>query len=137
MSFDVCGCVSVSLCPSHAGHLRNGRVELPRDLFIWAYERSTQEYLVIHQQLTEPEPLRLQHRCLIKDTVRAVVLHSDGDAQTVLDAPLPADLPEAERHALRALIWDELRLLHEGVLARYGLRPSQLKALQEVQDVKF
>ena len=39
-----------------------------------------------------------------------------------------ADLPEAERQALRALILDELRRLHQGVLARYGLLPSQLKA---------
>jgi hypothetical protein len=29
---------------------------------------------------------------------------------------------------LRALIVDELRRLHEGVLARYGLRPSQFTA---------
>lgn len=46
-----------------------GRVELLRDLFIWAYERSTQEYVAIRQQLAEPDPLRLQHRSLIKDCV--------------------------------------------------------------------
>ena len=110
-----------------------GRVELLRDLFIWAYERSTQEYVAIRQNLAEPAPLRLQHRSLIKDCVRAVVLQPDGDAQTVLDTALPADLPEAERQALRALILDELRRLHEGVLARYGQRPSQLTAWQQAQ----
>ena len=40
-----------------------------------------------------------------------------ANAQTVLDLALPADLPEAERQSLRALILDELRRLHEGVLA--------------------
>ena len=44
-----------------------------------------------------------------------------------------ADLPDAERQALRALILDELRRLHEGVLARYGLRPSQLQAWKDAQ----
>lgn len=70
---------------------------------------------------------------------KAVVLHPQADAQTVLDATLsaalPADVPEAERQALRALILDELRRLHEGVLARYGLRPSQLKAWKDAQGL--
>lgn len=104
-----------------------GRVELLRDLFIWAYERSTQEYVAIRQHLAEPEPLQLSHRCRIKDTVRAVVLQPGAYAQSVVDAALPADLPEAERQALRALILDELRRLHEGVLARDGLRPASSK----------
>lgn len=43
----------------------------------------------------------------------------NADAQTVLDAALPADVLEGERQALRALILDALRCLHEGVLARY------------------
>ena len=111
-----------------------GRVELLRDLFIWAYERSTQEYVAIRQTLAEPDPLRLTHRTLIKDVVRAVVLQPQADAQSVLDAALPADVASAECEALRALILDELRRLHEGVLARYGLRPSQLKAWQQGQN---
>lgn len=112
-----------------------GSVELLRDLFIWAYERSTQEYVAIRQNLAEPDPLRLTHRSRIKDTVRAVVLQPQADAQTVVDAALPADLPEAECQALRALIFDELRRLHEGVLACYGLLPSQLKAWQQAQGL--
>ncbi len=32
------------------------RVELLRDLYVWAYERSTQEYLAIRQDLAEPDP---------------------------------------------------------------------------------
>jgi len=61
------------------------------------------------------------------------------DAQTVLDAALsaalPADVPDAECHALRALILDELRRLHEGVLAHYGLQPSQPKVWNDAQGL--
>jgi fido (protein-threonine AMPylation protein) len=32
------------------------RVELLRDLYVWAYERSTQEYLALKQNLAEPAP---------------------------------------------------------------------------------
>lgn len=81
----------------------------------------------------EPGPLRLVYRFLIKDIVRAVGLQSLAYVQTAVNTALPADLPDAERQALRALILDELRRLHPGVLARYGLRPSQLKAWQQAQ----
>ena len=46
------------------------RVELLRDLYIWAYERSSQEYLAIRQELAEPDPLRLAWRELIKKIIR-------------------------------------------------------------------
>lgn len=66
----------------------------------------------------------MTHHTLIKDTVRAMVLLPDAGAQTVLDAAQPAGLAPTKRQGLRALILDELRRLHEGMLARYGLRPS-------------
>ena len=55
------------------------RIELLRDLYLWAYERSTQEYLAIKQQLAEPDPLRLQHRNLIKKVFNKIVLQPDAD----------------------------------------------------------
>lgn len=79
-----------------------GRVELLRGLFNWAYECSTQEYVASRQHLAEPDPLCLTHRILIKDTVRAVVLQPQADAQAVGDGALPTDLADAERQALRA-----------------------------------
>jgi hypothetical protein len=36
-------------------------------------------------------------------------------------------VPESEREQVQALVVEELRRLHEGVLARYGLRPSELE----------
>ncbi len=53
------------------------RVELLRDLYVWAYERSTQEYLAIKQDLAEPDPLRLAWRDLIKQTIREVITHPE------------------------------------------------------------
>ena len=37
-------------------------------------------------------------------------------------------IPEYEQHDVQALLVAELRRLHEGVLARYGLRPSEYAA---------
>ncbi|WP_434704944.1 hypothetical protein [Pseudomonas sp. Z1-12] len=55
------------------------RVELLLDLYIWAYERSTLEYLAIKQDLAEPDPLRLAWRDLIKKTIREIVTHPELD----------------------------------------------------------
>jgi Fic family protein len=104
------------------------RVELLRDLYVWAYERSAQEYMVIRQELAEPDPLRLAWRDLIKSTIREVVLHPERDPLTVIQQCVAAQVQPAERRGLEAVIVEELQRLHEGVLARYRLRPSELEA---------
>ncbi len=101
------------------------RVELLRDLFVWAYERSTQEYQAIQQGLAEPDPLRLAYRDLIKQTVREVVRQPQADPLQAIAHAL-APIPLTDRTDLHALMVQELQRLHEGVLARYGLRPSEL-----------
>ena len=103
------------------------RTELLRDVYVWAYERSTQEYLAIKQDLAEPDPTRLAYRDLIKQTIRAVVQHPHADPLTTI-AQAMAQAPQADRDDLQALVVQELRRLHEGVLARYGLRPLELAA---------
>ena len=104
------------------------RVELLRDLYVWAYERSTQEYLAIKQNLVEPDPLRLAWRDLIQQTLRDVVTHPTLDPLTRIQRAVAEQVAEHERANVQALIVEELRRLHEGVLARYGLRPSQYAA---------
>lgn len=101
------------------------RVELLRDLYLWAYERSTQEYLAIQQNLAEPDPIRLAWRELIKQTVKAVVTQPGEDPLSVIRQAVEAQVPAELRGDVQAVVVDELRRLHEGVLARYGLRPSE------------
>ena len=109
------------------------RVELLRDLYVWAYERSTQEYLAIKQELAEPDPTRLAYRELIKQTIREVVQHPEADTLTAIGQAM-GQVPQADRDEVKALVVQELRRLHEGVLARYGLRPSELVAWKAVQQ---
>jgi len=104
------------------------RVELLRDLYVWAYERSTQEYLAIKQDLAEPDPLRLAWRDFIKQTIHNVVTNAELEPLAAIQEAVAKHIPDAEQSELQALIVEELRRLHEGVLARYGLRPSELLA---------
>jgi len=112
------------------------RIELLRDLYVWAYERSTQEYLAIKQDLAEPDPLRLAYRDVIKQTIRQVVTHPEQEPLDVIRLGIAEQVSISDLDNVEALIIDELRRLHEGVLARYGLRPSDLARWKSRQAQK-
>lgn len=101
------------------------RVELLRDLYVWAYERSTQEYIAIKQDLAVPDTTRLAYRDIIKRTIRDVVTQADADTLKLIRQAVATQVPSADQENVQALIVEELRRLHEGVLARYGLRPCE------------
>ena len=104
------------------------RVELLRDLYVWAYERSTQEYLTIKQTLTEPDPLRLIWRDFIRQVIYKVVMQPEREPIVLIEALVAEAVQASEQADVQALIVEELRRLHEGILARYGLRPAQFTA---------
>ena len=110
------------------------RVELLRDVFVWAYERSTQEYTALKQNLAEPDPLRLRYRELIKRVIREVVLTPNTDSLDMIRQAVAQIVDLTEREEVQALLIDELRRLHEGVLARYGLRPSEWERWSDAQQ---
>lgn len=101
------------------------RVELARDVFAWAYERSCQRYTVVRDALPQPDPLRLRNRDQLTEVVNAIVRDDasiDDTPIRALAAPLvaPDDLDD-----FIAMAISELSGLHEGNLARYRLRPSE------------
>lgn len=110
------------------------RIELLRDLYIWAYERSVQEYMTIQQNSTEPDPLRLAYRDIIRKMVYTIVMQPEKDPVTLTDATLSSQIKTADQENVRALIIAELRRLHEGVLARYGLRPADFICWKKKQN---
>ncbi|WP_042688417.1 hypothetical protein [Candidatus Glomeribacter gigasporarum] len=112
------------------------RVELLRDLYVWACERSTQEYRAIKQDLAEPDPLRLAYRDLLRQIIRAMVAHPEEEALAQARRKVAEHVSEAERDDVLALVIEELRRLHAGVLARYGLRPSEFTAWKDNQTGK-
>jgi hypothetical protein len=105
------------------------RVELLRDVFVWAYERSCAQYAVVREAVGRPDPFRLayreQLRGVVRDMVRAVTvpdaagLQGWGTAHGIAAEALPTFVDAARA---------ELLDLHEGSLRRYGLRPSEFEA---------
>ena len=112
------------------GVYKLNRVELLRDVFCWAYERSCARYSVIRQSLGEPDPFRLRHRALIAETIRSIV--TGGMDRRAAGAHIrqraAKTVPVEERSRFAELVETDLMYLHEGNIARARLFPGELEA---------
>jgi len=109
------------------------RVELLRDVFLWAYERSAARYAALRQSLGEPDPFRLQYREAIRDLVGQIVTEAlpPKDASRKIKAFADA-LPAQDQGKFIESVDTELLSLHEGNFARYRIRPSAFKHWQAI-----
>jgi hypothetical protein len=109
------------------------RMELLKDVFIWAYERSCMRYAVIRQSLGEPNPFRLKYRKQIRSLITEIVSNQfnsgKASAQIITEA---SKLPEADRAKFTEAVETELMSLHDGNFARYMVRPSEFNAWKNV-----
>ena len=108
------------------------RVELLRDVFVWAYKRSCARYSAVRQSLGEPDPFRLQYRQQITQAVTEVVREALGKLQAVSAVRrfAQAQIKPQDRERFIEVVETQLLSLHEGSIARYRLRPSELQVWQ-------
>ncbi len=106
----------------------HARVDLLRDAFTWAYERSCDQFKAVAGALAEPDPFRLKYRAELAEVIAELVRSGapiDPRAVRQLAAGMvPVD--DMPRFAKMALI--ELRNLHEGNIVRYRLRLAEFRA---------
>lgn len=106
------------------------RVELLRDVFVWAYKRSCARYSAVRQSLGEPDPFRIRYRALIAEVVSEVVRSRMNKAQAIAFVRHRAEgnVPVENRERFVEVTETQLMSLHEGNIARYRLRPSEFQA---------
>jgi len=106
------------------------RIEILRDIFIWAYERSCQHFGVLRQQIGEPDPLHLQYRDLLKETISGIVQKkmNKSDAMAFIRQQISRSALEEHARRLIEIIETEILGLHEGNIARYHLNLSDYNA---------
>ncbi|GEP89946.1 Fic/DOC family protein [Chitinophaga terrae (ex Kim and Jung 2007)] len=107
------------------------RIELLKDVFLWAYERSAAQYSVLRQSLGEPDPFRLRYRDQIRSIIQKII--SEAMPRVQVDPFLQDQargLPETDRDRLIEVVETELLSLHEGNFARYMVRPSEFRKWQ-------
>ena len=114
------------------------KVNLLKDVFIWAYERSAERYAAVRQSLGDPDPFRQRHREALRQLVADVVRqHLDRKGATAyitewLNNHVAAD----NRGKIREMAESDLLSLHEGNFARLGVRPSEFAAWQAAWENK-
>jgi Fic family protein len=110
------------------------KIDLLKDVFIWAYERSAARYAAVRQSLGEPDPFRLKYRTALREIVgeiiRARIDRKAAGAHIARWAEEKID--PAERECFREMVENELLGLHEGNYARYEIRPAEFAAWQQV-----
>lgn len=111
------------------GVYEHGKVALLRDVFVWAYERSCQQYKVMRESMGEPDPIRLRYRGELAEVVREVVLSRAAPQELELRrwAAAKGSVDPRDQEAFARVAMTLLTELHEGGIARYGIRPSEFR----------
>jgi fido (protein-threonine AMPylation protein) len=107
------------------------RIELLRDVFVWAYARSCQQYVAVQQNLVPPDIFRLRHRLALSEVVTAIVHGDEAATDANVRARTPPSVPEADRTHFVDLVLAEFKALHAGNAVRFGIGPLALAAWRE------
>lgn len=109
------------------------RVDLLRDVFLWAYRRSAERFAAIRQSLGDPDPFRLQYRQQIRGLVAEIIRGqvSRRNALGHVTTWTRQHIPEEDQERFREIVESELLAIHEGNFARYRVRPSEFQAWRD------
>jgi hypothetical protein len=105
------------------------RIDLLREVFVWAYERSSAGYRVLRESMGEPDRIRLRFRSELREVVRDMVVRgSPPQADLIKTWSVAHGIPTEVQAGFAERALNLLLSLHEGSLARYGLRPAEYLA---------
>ena len=104
------------------------RIELLRDVFVWAYERSCRRYVVLRESSAEPDRFRLKYRKALITVIGTIVRERKRPTEDRIRErarPLVArpDLPH-----FVDLAKQEFSRLNDGNIARYRIRLPDYRA---------
>jgi hypothetical protein len=108
------------------------RIELFRDVFVWAYERSASLYLATLEAIGEPDPFRVRYREFIRQVVHEVVQNKMNklEASELIAKFSYENISVEDRNRFVEIVDIEVCSLHEGNFARFKIRPSEFFAWQ-------
>jgi Fic/DOC family len=106
------------------------RTDLMVDVFLWAYERSCQQYMAVVQQLVPPDVLRLKYRKELGECIQAIVAKGLSASKASVQACLSERVSAGDRDALAGIVLRELQGLHAGNAIRFGVSAWQFQGWQ-------
>ncbi|OIN55552.1 hypothetical protein BLX24_29585 [Arsenicibacter rosenii] len=112
-----------------------GRIELFKDVFLWAYERSALRYAAIRQSLGEPDAFRLTYREEIRRVIAAIISGAMSQEEALKTIRETAQkVPPSEQRKFVEIVETELLALHEGNYARYRVKPSEFSRWKDIWE---
>ena len=112
-------------------------ISLVRDLFMWAYERSSKRYSAVQQSMGEPNLFKFRYRDPIRRIVSSIILDQVAGPYVVNKIRElvgdDTDIADPDRAEVVGLIEAEILSLHEGNVARFRVRPSEFQAWKRLQ----
>lgn len=104
------------------------RIELLRDVFVWAYERSCQQYVAVKSQLVPPDTFRLRYRAALAEAVCTIVRGGLPATIEAVHQSMPASVARDDQEGFAKLVLDEFKTMHAGNAVRFGLQPLEFDA---------
>ncbi len=109
----------------------HARVDLLRDVFTWAYERSCEQFKAIAGTQPEPDPFRLKYRAELVEAVSGLVRAGKAVNVGAVRRVAAKLVPAEDQQCFSKMVSDELQHLHEGNIARFRLRLAEFRAWQK------
>jgi fido (protein-threonine AMPylation protein) len=103
------------------------RIELLRDLYVWAYERSARQYKTVRDSLPEPDPFRLKYRNALTEIVGDIVRRRMPQTEVAIAESARPMVEATDVPVFTQMVLREIGDLHEGNIARYRIRPSEFQ----------
>lgn len=104
------------------------QIQLLCDVFVWAYERSCQRYMVIRETTAEPDPIRLRYREAIITVVTEIIRGLKSPAKSTVQINVQKFVPQEDVNSVVAIVLDDLANLYEGNISRFKLKLSEYQA---------
>jgi Fic family protein len=107
-------------------------IDVHKDVFMWAYERSAARYAALRQTIGRPDPFVTAYRQEIRNIVSEIVLKATPYREAVQKIKKAAErLPQEDRFRFIEIVDTDLMNLKENNIARYFIRPSEFRAWKE------
>lgn len=112
------------------------RIDLMKDVFLWAYERSSYNYAAIRQVVGTPDPFKLKyHKQIVPLITEIISKGADRPTAMALINDKKLQLPSEDQDQFVYAVERALMALHEGTYARYFVSFTEFKKWKEEWDI--
>lgn len=110
------------------------QIDLIKDVFIWAYEKSAERYAEVRQLIGDPDPFRMKHSTAIHEIIHDIIISKMNREAAFFHIANRAEeaIEPGDRDRFRKMTERDVTAIHEGNFARYRVTSAQFDAWEKV-----